>query len=105
MYINILDNYKRLSPKDLSVGVTGFGYSFSNIGDGEQKNGKPYFAIGSVNTLSGESDAVLYYSSMLCINLRKKCKSTITAGGAVINEDDTGKLCAQKMNKIKLGSV
>ena len=64
--------------------LRGFGFSFSNSGKGETVNGKPYFAVGSVNNQGKgsqeTSDVVLFNSAPM--NVRKcpdngvKCKSS-----------------------------
>ena len=60
--------------------LSGFGYSFSNIGVNLGGNDKPYFAVGVVNSRNVPKNAVLLYkTAAFCINLKPNCKSTLTA--------------------------
>ena len=96
-HLDILGTYIRITPRNLNLGLTGFGYSFSNVGDRIFRNGipylngKPYFAVGAVNINGGESKAILFNSALLCIKLRKECRSTTAIRPNVISEDDRGK--------------
>ena len=88
----LIGKYKRITPKDLKLNIVGFGYSFSNVGDGMKENGKPYFAVGSVNQEHNRASSVIVFNSApLCINIGKECKSKATVVPSVLGEKDTGK--------------
>ena len=59
--------------------INGFGYSFSNVVDNPQKeNGKPYVAVGAVNITEDDSEdstAIMLTSALICIGIKKDCKS------------------------------
>ena len=77
--------------------LSGFGYSFSNIGVNLGGNDKPYFAVGVVNSRNVPQNAVLLYkTSAFCINLKPNCKSTLTATPDTIYTTTRGSYGIQK---------
>ena len=49
--------------------ISGFGYSFSNVGNNLQSNGVPYLAVGAVDIKDDkaeESTAVLLKTALIC---------------------------------------
>ena len=58
--------------------ISGFGYSFSNVGNNIQENGRPYIVVGAVDITdetSHESTAVMLKSALICVGLKPECKS------------------------------
>ena len=90
---------ERITPEGIVLGrnLRGFGYSFSNIGDGEKMNGEPYFAVGAVDInnegLQKHDDVVLFNSAPL--NIRecddKDCKTLVEITPNVLGKKDRGK--------------
>ena len=78
--------------------VRGFGYSFSNIGEGKKKNGKPYFAVGAVDIVSKgtqkHANVVLFNSAPWDIQKceDKDCKTQAKITPNVLGKTDTGTL-------------
>ena len=80
--------------------LRGFGYSFSNAGLGETKNGKPYFAVGAVNSQGKDgqerADVVLFNSAPM--NIRKcpengvECKSSAKITPNILGKTTHGKV-------------
>ena len=70
----------------------GFGYSFSNIGEGVNENGKPYFAASAINInlQHNDSNVVLYNSPPLCIGVRENCRSNAAIKPSVLSESAKG---------------
>ena len=103
-----LGSREKITPADFKHGnnqlqqqlndVRGFGYSFSNIGDGKKKNGKPYFAVGAVDIdhkgTQKHADVVLFNSAPLDIQKceDKECKTQAKITPNVLGKTDTGKL-------------
>ena len=95
-----LGSREKITPADFKHGddVRGFGYSFSNIGDGKKKNGKPYFAVGAVDIdhkgTQKHADVVLFNSAPLDIQKceNKECKTQAKITPNVLGKTDTGKL-------------
>ena len=79
IFLPISDYFKKIKPME-NDNLSGFGYSFSNIGVNLGGNDKPYFAVGVVNSRNVPQNAVLLYkTSAFCINLKPNCKSNLTA--------------------------
>ena len=95
-----LGSKEKITPADFKHGngVRGFGYSFSNIGDGKKNNGKPYFAVGAVNINSKgtqkHADVLLFNSAPLDIQEceDKDCKTQAKITPNVLGKTDTGKI-------------
>ena len=86
-------------PRDFSLQLVGFGYSFSNVGytvDDGMANSEPYFAVGAVNNKvrvghNTHSDAViLFKTSPFCINIKEECASTSEMEKIAISKEDAG---------------
>ena len=88
---------ERITPEGIKLGrnLRGFGFSFSNIGNGEKMNGEPYFAVGAVDIDSEglqKPDVVLFNSAPL--NIRecndKDCNTLAEITPNVLGKTDTG---------------
>ena len=99
----ILGTYERITPEVIKFGteLRGFGYSFSSVGDGERLNGKPYFAVGAVdsqredtNRSPKHADVILFKSAPLKVRKcrNKECKSSAIIEPNVLSRTDTGKM-------------
>ena len=84
------DNYKKFLPKDFGApGLSGFGYSFSNV-ESPGNNKMPFFAIGAVNDdIDHRKDVVdkIVLFDFFCLNL--KCRSSVISPKTV--KKDEGK--------------
>ena len=90
VFIFALDNYDRITPTRFTA--FGFGYSLSNIGEGKNENGKPYFATSAINInlQHNDSKVFLYNSPPLCINVREHCRSKAVIKPSVLSESAKG---------------
>ena len=85
-----VDNYNRITQAERNL--FGFGYSFSNVGEGVTENGKPYFAASAVNinTQNVNSKVVLFKSLPMCINVRESCGSKAVIRPSILSESAKG---------------
>ena len=98
-----LGSREKITPADFKRGydVRGFGYSFSNIGEGKKKNGKPYFDVGAVDInsrgIQKHADVVLFNSAPLDIQNceDKECKLTqVKITPNVLGKNDKGRIAS-----------
>jgi hypothetical protein len=80
--------YKVVTPISLGLeSISGFGYSFSNIGNNIHENGRPYVVVGAVDISgekAGESTAVMLKSALTCVGLKPECKSKGTVSKRIL---------------------